>query len=155
MKGPMERLAFLFLVLLAACRTTETRGPAISAAVGELRVASPAQAWEVQCDGELAGLLVFFEADGAQEDSLYMVRNVWHQDLGMIDAFGRAYRYVPHSADPAWVGSGSVLSGVERILGRSGCRLSEIPLPAEARPATPGELEQRRIPPRNPLEPGS
>ena len=85
----------------------------------------------------------------------YMVRNVWHQDLGLIDAYGRAYRYVPHSSDPAWVGSGSVRQGVERILGLAGCELSEFPLAAEARPASPGELEQRRMNPPNPLEQGS
>jgi len=139
----------------SSCRTTETSGPALSASVGELRVASPAQGWEVVHGPEIVGLVVFFEADGPAEDSVYMVRNVWHQDLGMIDAFGRAYRYVPHHEDPAWVGSGSVRQGVERILGLSGCELSEFPLAEEPWPASPGEREQRRITSPNPLEGGS
>ena len=147
--------ALLALVPLGACRTTETSGPALSAAVGELRVASPSQGWEVRHGSEVVGLVVFFEANGPAEDSLYMVRNVWHQDLGLIDAFGRAYRYVPHHSDPAWVGSGSVRQGVERILGLQGCALHEFPLPAESLPASPGELEQRRMSLPNPLEQGS
>jgi hypothetical protein len=84
-----------------------------------------------------------------------MVRNVWHQDLGMIDAFGRAYRYVVHHEEPVWVGSGSVRQGVERILGLENCELAEFPLPEEARPSTPGEGEQRRMTSPNSLERGS
>jgi hypothetical protein len=160
MRIPMKRLAPLAVLLPvlvgeSACRTTETSGPALSASVGELRVASPTQGWEVLHGSDVVGLVVFFRANGPAEDSLYMVRNVWHQDLGLIDAFGRAYRYVPHQEDPAWVGSGSVRQGVEHILGLSGCVLSEFPLAEERRPTSPGEREQRRMSPPNPLGGGS
>lgn len=156
----MKRLALLaslvsFLGIGSACRTTVSSGPALSASVGELRLASPTQGWEVFHDSEIVGLVVYFRADGPAEDSVYMVRNVWHQDLGLIDAFGRAYRFVVHHEEPAWVGSGSVRQGVERILGLEACELAEFPLQEEAWPATPGEREQRRMTSPNSLDQGS
>ena len=156
----MKLLAALAVLLPAlvggsACMTTRTSRPALSAAVGELRVASPTRGWEVVHGSDVVGLVVYFRANGPAEDSVYMVRNIWHQDLGMIDAFGRAYRYMPHQEDPAWVGSGSVRQGVEHILGLSGCLLSEFPLAEERRPTSPGEREQRRMSSPNPLGGGS
>ena len=142
-------LAFL-AVITAGCRTTVRRNLAIPPNSGP-RTAAPARAWEIRSEGSLVGHVVYFEAHGPTQDSLYMVRNIWHQDLGMIDGFGRAFRYVPHHEEAAWVGSGTVVLGVERILGRSGCRLAEIPLPGEPRPNSPGVLEQRRMSLPNPL----
>lgn len=86
------------------------------------------------------GLVVQFQESGGVRDSLYVVRNTWHQDLGLIDGLGRAFRYVPHREEPVWVGSGTVLSGAQRILGVSGpCRLLEVtdPLLPSASGAAP------------------
>ena len=47
--------------------------------------------------------MVLFQEDGAARDSVYVVRNLWHQALGLIDGLGRAYRYLPHEEEPAWV----------------------------------------------------
>jgi hypothetical protein len=44
-----------------------------------------------------------------------MVRNPWDQDVGMIDHLGRSWKRVPHEED-AWLGTGTVLEGVQRIL---------------------------------------
>jgi hypothetical protein len=141
------RLALILTVpvCLGACRTTEVSSPV--AAEGEVRVASPARAWELHDQvGEAHGLVLYFQADGADEDSLYMVQNLWHQDLGLIDAYGRAYRYLPHHREPAWVGSGTVEQGAGRILGIIECSLIEVPFPdLGSRPATPGEHDRRRI----------
>ena len=138
------------LLTVPACQTVET-GRTLVSEPGELRLAAPARAWEVREDGDVIGLVVFFRSPSRPADSVYMVRNVWHQDLGLIDAFGRAYRYMPHQEDPAWVGSGTVAQGVERVLAARGpCELSEIPFPDVQGPAsTPGEAQRRR---KTPLE---
>ncbi len=112
-------------LLLGACQTTETRRPI--AATGEIEVGTPARCWEVVAGAsEPAGLLVLFEGS-SPETAHYMVRNIWHQDLGLIDAYGRAYRYLPHHKSPAWVGTGTVQEGVARILERADCALFEVP----------------------------
>lgn len=119
---------------------TEIKRPI--AATADMRVGAPTRAWEILDGSDVAGLLVFFEALAAVEDSLYVVRNVWHQDLGFVDAYGRAFRYLPHHAEPAWVGSGTVLQGVERILAREKCKLLEMPFQEPRRPRSPGEVER-------------
>ena len=145
-RGALGLAIGLATLLSGACRTIKIRRPSISAA-GEVRVAEPKRAWEVWRGDEAIGLAVFFESQNAPEDSLYMVRNVWHQDLGLIDAFGRAYRYLPHHREPAWVASGTVLQGVEGILDTASCRLVEVPFldSIPRRKPSPGEIEQQRI----------
>jgi len=126
---------------LCACQVTEIKTPI--AASAEMRVGSPARAWEVlDADGEVVGLLVYFRALGRSEDSLFMVRNVWHQDLGLVDAYGRAFRYLPHHRDPAWIGTGTVRQGVERILDLETCELAELPFVEPEHPLSPGDVER-------------
>jgi hypothetical protein len=100
-------------------------------------VGARTRTWEVRVGAELVGRIVLYQEQGSTRDQVYMVRNPWDQDLGLIDGLGRAYRYLPHQAEPAWVGSGSVNQGAERILGLSSpCRLEELlePVPGvEAR----------------------
>lgn len=103
------------VLVLASCRTTETRRLNFSEP-GEIRVASLERTWEIRAGDGVVGELVFFEAHGPMQDSVYVVRNRWHQDLGMIDALGRAYRYMPHQREPAWVGTGTIAQGAENIL---------------------------------------
>ncbi len=139
----MRPLFALLVLLLASCRTIEIRRPITN--TGIIRVGLPGSAWEVYAkDGELAGLVVLFE-EPESADALYMVRNIWHQDLGLIDVLGRAYRYLPHHKEAAWIGSGSVTQGIERILGLEGCELIEVPFQASDAGLTPGELERRRV----------
>ncbi len=129
------------VAVLSACRVTEIKRPI--AATADMRIGAPTRAWEILDEAsDVAGLLVFFEALGAAEDSLYIVRNVWHQDLGLVDAYGRAFRYLPHHREPAWVGSGTVLQGVERILAKEKCKLLEMPFQEPQRPRSPGEVER-------------
>jgi hypothetical protein len=113
------------LAALLGCRTTETRGLS-SAPPAQARVGTRARTWEVRCAGEVVGLVVLFQERGLARDSVYVVRNPWQQDLGLVDGLGRAFRYVPHLEDPAWVGSGTLALGAERILGAEGrCELVE------------------------------
>ena len=124
------------------CYTVETKRPI--AATAEMRVGLPARAWEVVSgESELVGLVILFESPRPME-SHYMVRNVWHQDLGLIDSLGRSYRYLPHHREPAWVGSGTIVRGVERILDSGDCQLVEVPFRETRHATSPGELEQRR-----------
>jgi hypothetical protein len=138
--------AALLLLAAGACRTVHIEEPVSISA--EMRVGRPGRCWEITDDeGEPIGQLVRFDVQGSPEDSLYMVRNVWHQDLGLIDAHGRAFRYLPHHKEPAWIGCGTVLEGVGHILRRAGCALVELPFEEPARPPAPGEI----VPARNPF----
>jgi hypothetical protein len=93
--------------------------------------------------------VVLFQERGLARDSIYVVRNPWHQDLGLIDGHGRAYRYVPHLEEPVWVGSGTVSAGARAILGLADdCELIEIE--EELKPVlTPTSADSGT----NPLEP--
>ncbi len=139
-------LPALSLSLLAgSCRIVEIEQPVSISA--EMRVGRPSRTWEIlDGEGEVIGLLVFFEVRGSPADSIYMVRNVWHQDLGLIDAHGRAFRYLLHHREPAWIGCGTVLEGVGRILEREHCALAEMPFEEPARPPSPGEIDPARNP---------
>jgi hypothetical protein len=120
----------VFALVLASCRTTETRRLNFSEPGGEVRVASLERTWEIRAGDDVVGELVFFESHGPMQDSVFVVRNRWHQDLGMIDALGRAYRYMPHQREPAWVGTGTIAQGAEDILDVGvPCRLVELLLP--------------------------
>ena len=118
------------LLSCCACRTTAN---VASAPAPSARVGTHERTWEVHSGGEVLGLVVLFQEHGLTRDSLYVVRNPWNQDLGMIDGLGRAYRYLPHCEEPAWVGSGTIAAGAREILGaREECELIELPDPARA-----------------------
>jgi hypothetical protein len=131
-------LASAVLLSCASCRTIATSTASPSAA--SVRVGTHARTWEVRSDGDVHGLVVLFQERGLARDSLYVVRNPWHQDLGMIDGLGRAFRYVPHLEEPVWVGSGTIAAGARAILGIAGeCELNE--LAATARTSAEGSTE--------------
>lgn len=134
----MKSLLVTTLLLGAGCRTISTREVS-STPTPSVRVGTRARAWDVFSDGARLGLVVLFEDGRRAPDSIYVVRNAWHQDLGLIDTLGRAYRYLPHHEEPAWVGSGTIAAGAQRIFGSSGeCELIEVteletgPLPGSA-----------------------
>jgi len=145
MRLPVAALA----LLTAGCLTTEMRSVA-STPAPEVRVGARARMWEVRSGGELVGRVVLFQEHGAARDSVYVVRNPWHQDLGLIDGLGRAYRYIPHEEQPAWVGSGTVLQGTERILGAHDCELTELAGEATKAAPAPGSTPDASAPPSAP-----
>lgn len=109
---------------LPGCMTTTTQDPpGIERAV--LTPVPAVRAWVVLEEGRVEGSVVRYAERGQDGRFLYVVRNVWDQDLGVVDELGRAWRRVPHQED-RWIGTGTVADGVRRILelGR-GCALSE------------------------------
>lgn len=100
-------------LLLAACETTETHGPA-SSPPAIIAASTPAQAWVLRHGGRSVGALVRFEEQGSQR-FLYSVRDNYGLDRGIVDSEGRAWRFVPH-AEPVWTGTGTVLVGAGSIL---------------------------------------
>lgn len=128
------------LFACAGCRTITTSEVATSPA-SSMRVGTRARTWEVRSCGEPLGLVVLFQEHGRARDSLYVVRNAWHQDLGVIDGLGRAFRYLPHCEEPVWVGSGTIAAGAREILGtKAECELIELAHPAEASAGDSTEL---------------
>lgn len=121
-------LACLFLA--CACVVSERRGPLDAESTAVIRRGVPSRAWRVMAGEREIGCVVFFESTDWPEDSLYIVRNPWQQDLGVIDSKGRAYRYVPHLEEPQWVGTGTVAEGAARVLRADPpCTLVEMALP--------------------------
>ena len=80
----------------------------------------PESAWIVapaeSPSADAIGWLVRFHEDGENGRSFYSVRNQHHQELGLVDTHGRAWRFEPFEKEPNWLGSGSVSDGVSRIL---------------------------------------
>lgn len=115
---PQNPLQLALLVAIAtSCIATKVHtsspppAPAITAAADS--------AWEVtSTEGKLLGFLVRFEENRPQEDvarAFFSVRNVYLQELGMVDDLGRSWRFEPHSKEPAWLGSGSIAEGTGQI----------------------------------------
>lgn len=96
------------------CRTETKRSEAETQAL-EAAVSAATRAWELVLDGRVVGVLVQFEERGGSR-RFFSVRNEAQQELGMVDAQGRAWRFLPHSEDPEWLGTGTVLEGACRVL---------------------------------------
>ncbi|TDJ71229.1 MAG: hypothetical protein E2O39_08655 [Planctomycetota bacterium] len=137
------RTALLSLLLLAGCITTaKSSPPGLSSAI--VRRARPTAAWGAVEHRRITGYVVRFEPPGDPARFIYSVRNEHQQDLGVIDSFGRVYRYRPHADEPEWIGSGTVLFGVRRILGSgAGMRLVDVELVDEG--ADPPTIEMEPV----------
>ncbi len=129
--------AFSFAAALVGCWITETIQPNHGDR-GEIRRATAVRIWHVLVDGAIEGEVVLFHADDQPADAHYVVRNVWQQDMGLVDSVGRAYRFAPHAEESIWVGTGTVAQGVSRILQLGvDCTLVEVgidflPVPASS-----------------------
>lgn len=116
----------LIAVAPSACTTTvESSPPGLADAI--VRHALPTHAWRVLSGGWEVGLVVRFE-EGDTGRFLYVVRNRHNQDLGLVDANGRAYRYRPYEEEPEWLSTGTMLDGALAILGIPGGELQELAL---------------------------
>jgi hypothetical protein len=121
-------LALLFLLPIAACRTTETSHVPGASNIAVTR-AEPVRAWELWEQGRLLGSIVRFEETGEAARAFYSVRNREGQEIGLVDAQGRAWRYRPRESEPDWLGTGTVIEGAARILdGTEDAELIEVDL---------------------------
>jgi hypothetical protein len=114
----LPALLALACLLPAACTTeshSQIAGPKIAIVTRTL----PSKGWEVRDDGRLAGSVLLYEEPGNASAGYYSVRNAQGQVLGMVGLDGRAWRYRLHEPEPEWLGTGTVLEGVRRILGTS------------------------------------
>ena len=107
----------LIVAMVPSCITTteHTSPTALPQAVASM----PESAWSIAPVGmpaDAIGWLVRFQEDGEAGRSFYSVRNLHHQELGLVDTHGRAWRFEPFEREPNWLGSGSVPEGVSRIL---------------------------------------
>jgi hypothetical protein len=135
---------------LAACRSIETEVPLVSAAPFAIH-ATPARAWSLRTAHAELGEVVYFESATGPRESVFVVRNPWSQDLGIVDSLGRAYRYLPHCREPVWVGTGTLAEGAAFILqAAEPCELVEVPMPLaeeRARLAAARSAAAQRPPP--------
>jgi len=110
------RAAFLLPFLLLGCRsstTSESVGPRSPVVTRT----TPVRAWEMWQQGRCLGSLVRFEDPGDTSRGYYSVRAREGHEIGLVDLEGRAWRYRAHQSEPEWLGTGTVLDGVRRILG--------------------------------------
>ncbi|MFT5052071.1 MAG: hypothetical protein ACI8QZ_003503 [Chlamydiales bacterium] len=129
-------LALIALGALApACITTvQVQPPGLNDR--EVPTAQVQRAWLVNAGpGPVLGSVVRLQSMGAGERFFYAVRNIYSQDLGLVDSLGRAYRHRPHQDEPDLLGSGTVAEGVARIL--------ELDGPVELLEISLGDLEAR------------
>ncbi len=129
----MKRL--LLLPLLCApqvgCVETVTVRQAVPDSV-EALVSVPRQAWRVERGSELVGLVIRFDPAHGDHDRFHSVRNPWNQELGMVDADGRAWRFRTASAG-SWGSNRNSASSWRRVWSDS--RSAEGP---RARPGSEG-----------------
>lgn len=112
----MTRALVLALALVAACRTTTTSSPP-NLEVAVVMRAEAVFAWEVREGGALVGHVVRFATSETRPKTWYSIRNAHQQELGLVDADGRAWRYRPHQREPEWLGTGTVAKGARLVLG--------------------------------------
>jgi hypothetical protein len=117
MRPPLRTLlAALFgAVAFASCVQTvavrEVQDP-----LPEALVSTPRAAWRAIEGPRSLGFVLRFEPSSGRHAAFHSVRNVWNQELGLVDAEGRAWRYRPHAREPLWLGTGTVLDGTRAIL---------------------------------------
>ena len=98
------------------CRTQEIRRPgSVREATIVVEHKRPVEAHRIAAGDADLGHLIRFEGERGDE-TIWIVRNRWNQDLGWIDRWGRAFRFVPHEEDARWMSTGTVPEGVASIL---------------------------------------
>jgi hypothetical protein len=114
---------------LPACRTTTEGRPFAVRDRAVVRHLLPERAFELVEDGEVLGRVVQFRSTHAGGEAIWSIRDPWHHELGLVDGLGRVWRYVPHSEEPSWIGSGTVLEGARLVLrAGEGAALREVEL---------------------------
>jgi hypothetical protein len=108
------KLVFV-LATCAGCITTETTSPA-PATTSDPVLAAATELWEVRAGDRLVGWVVRYTPPRAA-DAFLSVRNEWQQELGMIDAESRWWRFVAHEREARLLGAGATADGVASILG--------------------------------------
>ncbi len=108
-------LVSLAPIVLGGCIVAATQSPPNLDRAFATRMRAT-RAWTIESRAEPIGSLVRFEEPGSSDRAVYVVRNEWGQDLGLIDALGRAWRWRPHAEVPELVGTGTTSEGVGRIL---------------------------------------
>lgn len=141
-------------VLFTGCETSRETTPAgIDLAVA--RAMQPVRAWRASAGGRALGTVVLYEASvdpDAPTGRYYSVRNGFQQELGTIDAQGRAWRFVPHQREAVWVATGTLAAGVAAILDEDGARAADATAgppanqPATAPASPPAEVELSEVP---------
>jgi hypothetical protein len=128
----------LLTALSAACTATQETQP-VGLDINQPVRSEPARAWRLVHDDHTLGYVVLFvDRDAPQriDHQFFSVRNPWQQDLGTVDALGRAWRFVPHEEEPRWLTTGTLLEGAQAILeAHAASTLEELPLAALGAPA--------------------
>ncbi|MHC4262252.1 MAG: hypothetical protein ACYSWX_07020 [Planctomycetota bacterium] len=106
----------LTLTLLPGCVHTVSVST-MTPELPEALVSVPTRAWRVEEAGTHVGFVLRFDPSLGKHDRFHSVRNAYNQELGLIDAEGRWWRYRPHGEEPLWLGTGTVEDGVYEILG--------------------------------------
>lgn len=99
-----------------ACTSTQSCAPPNADRAIVMR-SSAGAAWEVRDDGVVQGYVVRYDVPGSPERAYFSVRNRHRQEIGLVDGSGRAWRYRAHQREPDWLGTGTVVQGVQRVLG--------------------------------------
>ena len=120
MKLPNRLQPLLLLACLApAACTSESLSQRPGPKTAIITRTLPVRGWEVRDDGRLAGSVLMYAEPEHERTGYYSVRNAQGQVLGMVDFEGRAWRYRLHEEELEWLGTGTVVEGVRRILGTS------------------------------------
>lgn len=129
----LAALVALLATVAGACRTTtSTLPPSPSRLAATHSVATAA--WELRDGSDVVGRVLRMDTVEAAPRTVFVVQNPEGQDLGLIDALGRAWRYRAHEREPDWIATGTVVQGARAILGASeSAELVEVDAPRRAR----------------------
>lgn len=115
-RGHFLRIAWaLQTFALLGCRTQEWVQPHESDLPAP-RVAEATTRWSIRDAESHLGWIQRYETEDSAPQLIYSVQNVWSQELGWIDALGRAFALELHGAPPRFLGSGTLAEGAARVL---------------------------------------
>lgn len=117
--GARRGAAALLVALLAgglgAC--IETTVERTDLGDGRVRQVPVSGAFEVRQGGVAVGQVQRYGDPASAQEHYFVVMNVWGQELGIVDGWGRVWRRRPHEPRPEALGSGPLVDGVRRLLG--------------------------------------
>ena len=141
-RTPLSLALLLGLTLVGvgpACIETQSQRQ-VGPAEGEVVFSERDAQWLVRDpDGRVLGYLLRF-VPRAEAPAFHTVVTPHQQDVGLVDALGRWWRYAPHQTEPELVGTGTIQDGVEVLLGASGVPVLE-PLESLPELGKPGSDE--------------
>lgn len=110
--APHLLAALALFAAASACRSTPTPNPFPGSPIEGATLSQ----FAIELDRERVGVLLEADFRGALAERRFLVQNAFGQQIGFVDALGRAYRYRVADGEPEHCATGTMEENLRAIL---------------------------------------